>query len=328
MEWLQTVLDGETPLLSPASGDASFRRYWRLPYRGGTLIAVDAPPETENSAAFVRLAQALRAAGLNVPEIVAEDSDRGFLLVADLGQRLYLDHLTADNADRLYGDAIAALIAMQTAGPQDGLPDYDAAFLRRELSIFDQWLLQALLGLELDEAERGMLDRVYASLLGNALAQPRVCVHRDFHSRNLMLTATGNPGILDFQDAVIGPVTYDLVSLLKDCYIDWPRERVLDWAGGYFDLALQSGVLRQAQESSFLTWFDLMGVQRHLKAAGIFARLALRDGKRGYLPYQPRTLGYVLALRGLYPVLDPLLDFLDRRVMPALDPVLRETASG
>jgi aminoglycoside/choline kinase family phosphotransferase len=321
LDWLRSVLGGAEPRLAPASADASFRRYWRLSHRGGSLIAVDAPPQSENSADFVRIAKALRSIGLNVPEILAEDLERGFLLVGDLGQRQYLDHLGPDTVDRLYRDAIGALIRLQAGGPTEGLPDYDAAFLRRELGIFDEWLLGGLLGLTCSDAERAMLDETYRCLVDNALEQPRVCVHRDFHSRNLMLCDSANPGILDFQDAVLGPVTYDLVSLLKDCYIDWPRESVQEWATGYFSLAVQSGVLAESHEASFRRWFDLMGAQRHLKAAGIFARLSRRDGRPDYLQYLPRTLGYVTALGEDYPDLQPMGDFLTGRVIPEVSRV-------
>lgn len=317
--WLQRHLAGDLPPLVAASADASFRRYWRLAHGdGGTVIAVDAPPETEDNAAFVRLARELGAIGLNVPRIIAADLDRGFLLVGDLGERQYLDHLDAANADRLYSDAIGALIALQAAGPQSGLPVYDEPFLRRELAIFDQWLLDGLLRLPRAEQDRPMLELTYDLLVENALAQPRVCVHRDFHSRNLMLSGTANPGILDFQDAVLGPVTYDLVSLLRDCYIDWPEARVRSWAEAYLSLALQCGILREEQVASFARWFDLMGMQRHLKAAGIFARLALRDGRPDYLGYLPRTLGYVCDVGARYPALQPLAEFVHGRVLSGL----------
>lgn len=316
--WLQGRFAGELPPLASASADASFRRYWRLRSGAGTVIAVDAPPETEDNHAFVSLARTFGAIGLNVPRILAEDLEQGFLLVGDLGERHYLDHLTAVNADRLYGDAIGALIALQASGPRAGLPLYDEPFLRRELGIFDEWLLDGLLALPPGGQERAMLGITYDLLVESALAQPRVCVHRDFHSRNLMLTESANPGILDFQDAVLGPVTYDLVSLLRDCYIDWPEARVQTWAQGYLDLALQCGILREEQVVSFAGWFDLMGIQRHLKAAGIFARLALRDGRPDYLQYLPRTLGYVRQVGGRYPALQPLAGFVDTCVLPAV----------
>jgi N-acetylmuramate 1-kinase len=316
--WLRSALGGELPSLSAASADASFRRYWRVRRGADTIIAVDAPPQTEDSAAFVRLARAFADVGLNVPRIIAEDVAQGFLLVADLGNRQYLDHLTEANADRLYGDAIGALIALQAAGPQPGLPAYDEPFLRRELRIFDEWLLDGLLGLPHEAQDRPMLELTYDLLVQSALAQPKVCVHRDFHSRNLMLTERANPGILDFQDAVLGPVTYDLVSLLRDCYIDWPDERVQSWIDAYLDSALQCGILRDEHIPAFVGWFDLMGVQRHLKAAGIFARLALRDGRRNYLQYLPRTLGYVRAVGTKQPALAPLASIIDTRVLPGV----------
>ncbi|WP_295883971.1 phosphotransferase [uncultured Thiohalocapsa sp.] len=318
-DWLRSQLDGELPALAAASADASFRRYWRLRRGDETVIAVDAPPATEDNAGFVRLARALRAIGLNVPEIFAADLTHGFLLVADLGQRHYLEHLHPDNADQLYGDAMAALIALQAAPAPAGLPEYDEPFLRRELGIFDEWLLDGLLALSPAAQERAMLDITYDLLVESALAQPRVCVHRDFHSRNLMLTETANPGILDFQDAVVGPVTYDLVSLLRDCYIDWPEERVQTWVGAYLDLALQCGLLTQAHAAAFTGWLDLMGMQRHLKAAGIFARLALRDGRPEYLQYLPRTLGYVHRIGARYPALVPLAGFVEERLLPRLE---------
>jgi N-acetylmuramate 1-kinase len=316
--WLRAALGGELPSLSAASADASFRRYWRVRQGADTVIAVDAPPQTEDSAAFVRLARAFADIGLNVPRIIAEDVAQGFLLLADLGDRHYLDHLTDANADRLYGDAIGALIALQAAGPQTDLPAYDEPFLRRELRIFDEWLLDGLLGLPHEAQDRPMLELTYDLLVQSALAQPKVCVHRDFHSRNLMLTERANPGILDFQDAVLGPVTYDLVSLLRDCYIDWPDERVQSWIDAYLDSALQCGILRDEHIPAFVGWFDLMGVQRHLKAAGIFARLALRDGRRNYLQYLPRTLGYVRAVGTKQPALAPLASIIDERVLPGV----------
>lgn len=320
-KWLATVL-GEAPgPLRPVSSDASARRYWRLDHRGGTLVAVDAPPPQEDVGRFVELARAFRAIGLNTPEVHALSAPDGFLLLGDLGERSYYQHLDAANADQLYADAIAALVVMQTAGPTTGLPHYDGAFLRRELGLFSEWLLEGLLSVPRTAAMETMLARAFDVLVEHALAQPRVCVHRDYHSRNLMVTGAqlgANPGILDFQDAVVGPVTYDLVSLLKDCYIDWPRDRVEDWASGYFDLAVRSGILRTAEEPHFLNWFDLMGVQRHLKAAGIFARLALRDGKPGYLADLPRTLGYVVDVASRHPALGDLGELIATTVLPRL----------
>ena len=316
--WVRETL-GVTDLeLEPASSDASFRRYWRVRQAGGSLIVMDAPPEQEDCGRFVRIAGDWRALGLNTPEVLAQDLERGFLLLGDLGQQLYLDALNSDTVERLYADALAALVAIQACGPTAGLPDYDGPFLLRELAIFREWLLDKHLGLVPSAAESSMLDTAFEHLVASALAQPRVCVHRDYHSRNLMVFPGHNPGILDFQDAVIGPVTYDLVSLLRDCYVAWPRDRVEEWVMGYFALAVQSGVLEPGHEGPFLKWFDLMGVQRHLKASGIFARLYRRDGKPGYLGDIPRTLGYVVEVAAGYPALRDLGGFIQQRVLPAL----------
>lgn len=316
--WVRETLGATDLTLEPASSDASFRRYWRVNPGGKSLIVMDAPPEQEDCGRFVRIAGDWRAFGLNTPEVLAQDLGRGFLLLGDLGQRLYLDALHPDSVERLYADALAALVAIQACGPTAGLPDYDGPFLLRELAIFREWLLDKHLGLVPSAAESSMLDAAFGHLVASALAQPRVCVHRDYHSRNLMVVPGHNPGILDFQDAVLGPVTYDLVSLLRDCYIAWPRDRVEEWALGYYQLALQSGVLGAGHEGPFLGWFDLMGVQRHLKASGIFARLYRRDGKPGYLGDIPRTLGYVVEVAAGHPALHDLGGFIQQRVLPAL----------
>jgi aminoglycoside/choline kinase family phosphotransferase len=257
----------------------------------------------------VYISHLLRDLGLHVPEILAEDTAQGFLLLSDLGSRLYLGELNEANVDRLYGDALGALATLQGCGPtESNLPRYGRRLLLAEMSLFRDWLLGTHLEMTLNDSERQRLEESFESLVANALEQPVVCVHRDFHSRNLMVSDHHNPGILDYQDAVIGPVTYDLVSLLRDCYIDWPRSRVEGWARGYYELARQTGILRpgDADETCFLRWFDLMGVQRHLKAAGIFARLNHRDGKPGYLADIPRTLGYVQAVSQRYPELADL----------------------
>jgi N-acetylmuramate 1-kinase len=316
-EWLGKIL-GVDPVLEQASSDASFRRYWRVRQDGRTLIVMDAPPQQEDCSRFVRIAGQLRAIGLNAPEVLAQDLGRGLLLLSDLGERLYLDALDDDSVERLYGDALSALAALQACGPVEGLPAYDGPFLRREMDIFREWLLGTHLRVALSAADATMLDAAWDCLIANALEQPQVCVHRDYHSRNLMVVPSHNPGVLDFQDAVVGPVTYDLVSLLRDCYIAWPGDRVRGWALGYFDLAVQSGVLELAHEGHFLRWFDLMGIQRHLKASGIFARLHHRDGKPGYLADIPRTLGYVVEAASGYPELAGLEGFVRERVLPAL----------
>ncbi len=318
--WLRGACGLAGITLASASGDASFRRYYRVGVGDDTLIAMDAPPDRESCGRYVDIARRLAEIGLNVPQIYAQDLDRGFLLLQDLGTDLYLDRLDDRSADRLYGDALGALIVIQACGPREGLPAYDRALLERELAIFPEWLLGRHLGLSLSAAEQRALAEVFSVLVSNALEQPRVCVHRDFHSRNLLVTRPPSPGILDFQDAAIGPVTYDLVSLLRDCYIRWPRSRVEEWARGFFELAVQSGVLREEHEPDFPRWLDLMGVQRHLKAAGIFARLYRRDGKPGYLGDIPRTLGYVVELAPDYAALGGLAELLEGRVLPLLVP--------
>jgi aminoglycoside/choline kinase family phosphotransferase len=316
--WLTHAVGLPAYDIAPASADASFRRYFRVRFDGESRIVMDAPPEKEDSRPFIRIARQLQAIGLHVPEVLAEDLEQGFLLLSDLGSRQYLEALTPQNADRLYGDAMAALTALQAHGPQAGeLPPYDRALLWREMELFRDWYLGRHLGLSLSDSEQQLLDETFALLSANALAQPAVSVHRDYHSRNLMVCER-NPGILDFQDAVHGPLTYDLVSLLRDCYIAWPRERVEGWVQGYHDMAVDHGILREHQEERFLRWFDLMGVQRHLKASGIFARLNHRDGKPGYLNDIPRTLGYVAEVSARYAELGPFLHLLEERVLPRL----------
>ena len=312
--------------LQPASSDASFRRYLRADMGDTTHIVMDAPPENEDCRPFVDIARALFDTGLHVPQILEEDLEQGFLLLDDLGDRLYLDELDKETVERLYGDALGALITMQAGGPVgDVLPPYDENLLMQEMELFREWFMRQHLGLELDDETNVMLDQTFKYLADSALEQPRVCVHRDYHSRNLMVTDSHNPGILDFQDAVYGPVTYDLVSLLRDCYIAWPREQVEDWALGFHELAMQSGIIDRElhdDEQQFLVWFDLMGVQRHLKAIGIFARLNHRDGKPGYLDDIPRTLNYVEEVSGRYPELKGLHDLVAARVKLALEAVI------
>ena len=304
--------------MAPASSDASFRRYWRITQGGCTRIAMDAPPTHEDCGRYADLARRFRAIGLSTPEIHAEDREQGFLLISDLGDRVYLGHLREDTADRLYGDALDALAKIQSRGPLEGLPLYDADFLRRELGLFRDWFLDKHLGLALADADRRMLDAVDALLIASALEQPQVCVHRDYHSRNLMILDDGSPGVLDFQDAVVGPVTYDLVSLLRDCYIAWPEERVRGWALGYQQLALQCGVLQAGAPERFLRWLDLMGLQRHLKVCGIFARLNIRDGKPHYLKDLPLTLDYIVQVAARYAEFAGLSALLAERVLPAM----------
>ena len=317
--WLEQSCRLPKHEIAPASADASFRRYFRVVLPDGqTLIAMDAPPEKEDCRPFVEVAGRMRHAGLHVPKIVAQDLEQGFLLMEDLGSRDYLDVLTPDTADSLYADAIAALLRLQANAPVAGLPLYDRPMLAREMQLFPQWLLGEHLALALDAGEQGVLEAAFEHLIENALAQPVVCVHRDFHSRNLMLVDVDNPGVIDFQDAVAGPVSYDLVSLLRDCYVRWPPEQVDRWISGYYRAARSAALLEANDEQTFREWFDLMGVQRHLKAAGIFARLNHRDGKSGYLADIPRTLGYIVEVGRRVPSMQDLGEFVGRRVLPRL----------
>ncbi|MCB1817031.1 MAG: phosphotransferase [Gammaproteobacteria bacterium] len=305
--------------IAPASADASFRRYFRVVLRdGSTLVAMDAPPDKEDCHPFVAVAGRMREAGLHVPQIFAQDLAQGFLLLEDLGTRPYLDALNAGSVESLYGDATRALLRLQVAAPVDGLPRYDRAMLLREMQLFPDWLLGQHLGLALDDSEGAMLIDAFDVLVDNALAQPVVCVHRDFHSRNLMVVDGDNPGVIDFQDAVAGPLTYDLVSLLRDCYVRWPAEQVDAWVAGYFQAARRAGLTGDVDAATFLAWFDLMGVQRHLKAAGIFARLNHRDGKPGYLADIPRTLGYIVEAGRRRPGVEWLAGFIAGRVLPRM----------
>jgi len=320
-DWVRHVLGGECRL-EPVAGDASSRRYWRVHQDARSYILMDAPPVAADIDRFVRIAERLRSLGVNTPQVYAQEPDQGLLLLADLGSRLYLEILDQENADRLYGGALAALAVIQACASTEGLPRYDGPFLHRELALFRDWLLVRQLGWELSDVKNAVLESAFEFLIEHALEQPQVCVHRDFHSRNLMVTDPPSPGILDFQDAVAGPVTYDPVSLLRDCYIAWPQEQVEDWARGYAKLAVHSGILRPEDEDRFMTWFDLMGVQRHLKASGIFARLNVRDHKPGYLVDIPRTLGYVLTIAPKYPQLTALADLIREWVLPDL-PVTR-----
>lgn len=324
LDWLRTDLGRSVETLEPASSDASFRRYFRAWEDGRSYIAMDAPPPRENVRPFLAVAGLMREAGVQTPEIHAADPERGFVLLGDFGTRSYLDGLAEDSADRLYGDALAALLRLQTGVSVEsaGLPAYDEALFRRELEIFREWFLGRLLGLEPSAPEAALLDEAWQRLIDSALEQPRVCVHRDFHSRNLMVTEDANPGVLDFQDAVVGPIAYDLVSLLRDCYIDWPAGRVHGWMNGYRDTLRDAGLLDAAGAERFRRWFDLMGMQRHLKAIGIFSRLKLRDGKPGYLKDIPRTFGYVLEAGRDYSEFAGFLDFLEAQIQPRLAEVI------
>jgi aminoglycoside/choline kinase family phosphotransferase len=320
-QWLADSLGWHDATLEPASADASFRRYFRVTRPTGTYVVMDAPPEREDVAPYLEVARMLGEIGVHGPHVLERDAEQGFLLLTDLGTQTYRMELDDPaRADPLYLDAIDALVRIQARGTEQAgrLPPYDERLLRFEVSLYTDWLLGRHLGLEMAGDEARAVDAVFDRLVENALGQPQVFVHRDYHSRNLMVCPVDNPGILDFQDAVRGPLTYDLVSLLRDCYVAWPGERVRGWAREYRRRAAAAGVATGTDEATFLRWFDLMGVQRHLKASGIFARLWHRDGKPGYLPDVPRTLGYVVEACSRHPDLAPLGQQVSERVLPAV----------
>jgi N-acetylmuramate 1-kinase len=310
--WLRAQLPGEAFRLEPASSDASFRRYFRvfLESPARTFIAMDAPPERENSRPFVHVAQLLRAAGLNAPQVHAHDFDQGFLLVTDLGTTSYLAALDTSNASRLLGDATTALVRWQAASRQGELPAYDEALLRREVALFPDWYVARHLGVELTAAQREAFERVVREVIARNLAEPRVFVHRDYMPRNLMV-CDPNPGILDFQDAVHGPISYDVACLHRDAFVSWDEEIVLDGTIRYWEKARAAGLPVRSDFADFWKDVEWMGVQRHLKVAGIFARLNYRDGKDMYLGDTPRFIGYLRHAATRYRELAPLATLLD-----------------
>jgi aminoglycoside/choline kinase family phosphotransferase len=306
----------QVPLLSfvPLAGDASFRRYFRLTLAEKTLVAMDAPPEQEDSHSFVQVARAFADAGLLVPELLAYDLQQGFLLLSDLGDQLYLPLLNAQSADLLYQKAITELFKIQQCLLPHA-PSYSTELLAREMQIGKEWFLQKHLGLQLTAEEEQLLQTTFNLLIESALAQPQVSIHRDYHSRNLMLLKNQQLGILDFQDAVTGAITYDLVSLLRDCYIAWPRHQVEQWALTYQQRALTLGLLTENNPQQFLRWFDWMGLQRHLKCLGIFARKFHRDHTTAYLSDLPRVLQYIIDTSQRYLELASFHQFIQQRVL-------------
>ena len=309
-EWLQSLYPDESLTIAPASADASFRRYFRATFKDGrTLIVMDAPPEHENCQPFLHVARLFEEAGAHVPHVHAQDMERGFLLLSDLGNTTYAQALADGdiaNAKRLYGAATDALVNIQRASREDELPPYDEALLRRELNLFPEWYIARHLGVTLTAKQQAKLEEVFSRIVANNLAQPRVYVHRDYHSRNLMVTEP-NPGILDFQDAVYGPITYDLVSLFKDAYIEWEEADIIDWLIAYWEKARRAGLPVHDDFGEFYRDYEMMGVQRHLKVLGIFARLYHRDGKAGYLKDMPLVMKYLRAACERYIDLKPLL---------------------
>jgi hypothetical protein len=302
--------------LTAASSDASFRRYFRWEGGAHTFVVMDAPPPQENCKPFVDIADLLAKSGINVPKIYAEDLPRGFLLLNDLGRKTYLDVIDEQNADQLFADAIDALLAFQQLPMHAPLPSYDVALLRRELELFPEWYVRRHLGIEFDAHQQALWQRVSEQLIDSALAQPKVLVHRDYMPRNLMISEP-NPGVLDFQDAVYGPVTYDITCLFKDAFLSWPQARVREWLRGYWERAATLGIPVQADFDDFLCASDLMGVQRHLKVIGIFARICHRDGKPRYLADVPRFFAYIEAVLADRPELGELAELLASLREPA-----------
>ena len=329
--WLGETIRSKDYQLELASGDASFRRYFRLKYNDETFIVMDAPPEQENCVPFIDVAERLLAVNINVPRIIEKDLQQGFLLLSDLGKSQYLDALTEESGNSryinsLYQAAMQELVLIQQQADTKKLPAYDEKLLWQEMELFRHWLLQEHLGLDSTGETQAMLDEVFKLLASEALSQPRVFVHRDYHSRNLMINGQkgGKPGVLDFQDAVKGPFTYDLVSLLKDCYIKWPTQRIRDWANNFFEMIAEDHP--DIDITRFMRWFDLMGVQRHLKASGIFARLYHRDGKTGYLADIPRTLSHIVDLHDEFPELQGLTELIQTQVMTSIEEVNKSCA--
>ena len=302
--------------LTAASSDASFRRYFRWEGGAHTFVVMDAPPPQENCKPFVDIADLLAKSAINVPKIYAEDLPRGFLLLNDLGRKTYLDVIDEQNADQLFADAIDALLAFQQLPMDAPLPSYDVALLRRELELFPEWYVRRHLGIEFDAHQQALWQRVSERLIDSALAQPKVLVHRDYMPRNLMISAP-NPGVLDFQDAVYGPVTYDITCLFKDAFLSWSQARVREWQRGYWQRAITLGIPVQADFDGFLRASDLMGVQRHLKVIGIFARICHRDGKPRYLADVPRFFAYIDAVLADRPELGELAELLASLRQPA-----------
>jgi aminoglycoside/choline kinase family phosphotransferase len=309
-QWLGVVLTEKAFTLSVASADASFRRYFRVHLQDKTLIAMDAPPQQESCTSFIDIAKLFLDCGLHVPEVIVQDMEQGFLLLSDLGNDTYLSQLNKDTVQPLYGDATNALINLQLASKPNVLPAYDAALLMREMQLFPEWYLAKHLNVNLDAAQQSVLDKTFTILTQNILSQTQVYVHRDYHSRNLMV-CENNPGILDFQDAVYGPITYDLVSLLKDAYISWEEADMMDWVVRYWDAARKAGLLVPSDFSEFYRNFEWMGAQRHIKVLGIFARLSHRDGKDAYLKDMPLVMDYLRRVCGRYLELRPMLKLLN-----------------
>ena len=313
-DWLHDDLGLEINDFRPASSDASFRRYFRVTHPQGHYIVMDAPPDLEDVRPFIKVATLMEKSQVNVPHIHQKNLENGFLLLEDFGSQNLLDQLNPDNAGVLYESALKELLKLQinTCTETSDLPYYDEALLKRELELFYEWFAGKMLNKNIPETLQNQLNLF---LIASALEQPQVCVHRDYHSRNLMYQENAAPGVIDFQDAVIGAITYDLVSLLRDCYISWTQPQLDEWIADYFHRLTDAGLI-ECSLKKFSRWFDLMGLQRHLKAIGIFARLNLRDGKSGYLKDIPRTVNYVIQVCQKYPELADFYAYLKAEILP------------
>jgi aminoglycoside/choline kinase family phosphotransferase len=310
LAWTRDALGDGDATLEPASADASFRSYWRTHSQGRSWIVMDAPPEREDIRPWLEIGRRLAAAGLNAPAIHAADPGQGFVLMSDLGNELYLPRLREDGPEGLYEDALDALFAMQSKIDASDLPPYDEARLVQEMELLSDWFLQRHLGFTPTCEQWDVVETAFRALVDNARRQEQVFVHRDYHSRNLLVTEPGAPGILDFQDAVRGPLTYDLVSLLRDCYIAWPEEQVYEWVENYRRRLVEAGMTR-GDDETFRRGFDLMGLQRHIKVLGIFCRLWYRDGKKGYLDDLPLVWRYTREVGRRYPETAALIDLIE-----------------
>lgn len=308
-QWVQQERPAAT--IEVASADASFRRYFRVTQDNSSWVAMDAPPDKETLTPFIDITERLLAQQVNAPEIFQRSTDQGFLLLSDLGNTPYLPELNSQTAGGLYQDAFNALLKIQQANTV-GLPSYDDALLQLEMDLMPEWFLGKHLDIELADAEKASLQSIFDCLKESALEQPQAFVHRDYHSRNLMVTEENNPGVIDYQDAVLGPVCYDLVSLLRDCYISWPEEQVYKWVADYHVLVTEQELIPEVSIEVFNKWFDFIGLQRHIKVLGIFARLNHRDGKATYLEDLPLTLSYVVTVAKRYPELFALVELFDR----------------
>jgi N-acetylmuramate 1-kinase len=326
-QWLIQHFSDDNIQLTPLTGDAGFRCYYRFSNKGTSFIAVDAPPEKSNNDAFVFMQESLSKQNILVPNIVAVDLSLGFFCLADFGETLLADILTLENMTIIYQKAIEILPPLQSALSQNTaeIPHYDNAFVELELSIFSEWLLAEHLSLTLTDNEQKQLKNCFSVLNDNMMSQPQVLIHRDYHSRNIMVLENQKLGIIDFQDAVIGPITYDIVSLLRDCYLKWPDAKVTLLLNSYIDAVTKQYSLTHITRAQWQRWFDLTGVQRHIKASGIFARLKHRDNKSGYLNDIPLTLNYIVDITERYPELSFLHQLLLNKVIPAMESLKKST---